>query len=58
LRQRVRKGPEVRENIWDAKKNTDADVCKAIFPAVGGNVIKMTHTNDFLTTKCAHTYTN
>jgi len=40
------------------KKNTDADVCKAIFPAVGGNVIKMTHTNDFLTTKCAHTYTN
>lgn len=46
----------LREHI--GCKNKDADVCKPIFPAVGGNVIKMTHTNDFLTTKCAHTFKN
>lgn len=39
-------------------QNKDTDVCKPIFPAVGGNVIKMTHTNDFLATEHAHTYKN
>lgn len=39
-------------------QNKDTDVCKPIFPAVGGNVIKMTRTNDFLTTEHAHTYKN
>lgn len=37
-------------------QNKDTDVCKPIFSAVGGNVIKMKHTNDFLTTERAHTY--
>lgn len=31
----------LREHI--GCKNKNADVCKPIFPAVGGNVIKKTH---------------